>query len=199
MRTLSFPPLAPLARPPARHPPVAGFRLPFVRPPLHQHAAFRHRGAPVSVSLRPSVTVAAWHPGPAAPVRGKASIPPVFVSTSSGAAIHRDLPGFTSASVHPCPENGPDHKFQSHSPASTGPCIRPSLRSDVDLLCPLSTLSLATTQALTIADPDHASAIRKSSNVQREAATAPETSGGGRYRRTFNLCFPVERPLAWLV
>ena len=31
-------PLASLARPPARHPPVAGFRLPFVGPPLHQHA-----------------------------------------------------------------------------------------------------------------------------------------------------------------
>jgi hypothetical protein len=47
--------------------------------------------------LRPSATVAAWHPGPAAPVRGKASIPPVFVSTGSGASFRRDLPGFVCA------------------------------------------------------------------------------------------------------
>ena len=54
--------------------------------------------------------------------------------------------------------------------------------------------SASTGPASFLANPNHASAIRKSSNVQREAATAPETSGGGRYRRAFNLCFPVERP-----
>ena len=104
--------LASLARPPARHPTMAGFRMPFVGPPLHQHVPFRHRAASVSGSLRPSATVAAWHPGPAAPFRGKASIPPVFVSASSGAAIHRDLPGFASDCVHPCPKNGVIHSFQ---------------------------------------------------------------------------------------
>ena len=48
--------------------------MPFVGPPLHQHVSFRHRAAPVSVSLRPSTTVAAWQPGPATPFRGKASV-----------------------------------------------------------------------------------------------------------------------------
>ena len=52
----------------------------------------------------------------------------------------------------------------------------------MDLLCPLSTLSLATGQAFTIADPDHASVIRKSNKLQKEAATAPEASGSGRCR-----------------
>ena len=109
--------------------------------------------------LSPATTVAAWHPGPAAPVRGKASIPPVFVSTGSGAALRRDLLGFASAGVHPCPNNGPDHKFQSYFPASTGP-------------------------ASFLADPDHASVVRKSNKVQKEAATAPEASGGGRCRKS---------------
>ena len=87
--------LASLARPPARHPPVAGFRLPFVGPPCIHEAHFRHRGASVSGSLRPSATVAAWQPGPAAPVRGKASIPPGV------------------AGVHPCPENVGNAKFSA--------------------------------------------------------------------------------------
>ena len=34
-------------------------------------------------------------------------------------------------------------------PRRVGPCLHPSLRSDVDLLCPLSALSLATVQAFT--------------------------------------------------
>ena len=148
-----------------------------------REAHFRHRVAPVShihpslrsdvdllcqlsaltlatgqaFTIRPSATVAAWHPGPATPVRGKASIPPVFVSTGSGAALRRDLLGFASAGVHPCPNNGPDHKFQSYFPASTGP-------------------------ASFLADPDHASVIHKSNKLQKEAATAPETSGSGRCR-----------------
>ena len=71
---------------------VAGFRMPFFGPPCIREALFRHRGAPVSGSLRPSATVAAWQPGPAAPDRGKASIPP---------------------GVHPCPENGASPKFSA--------------------------------------------------------------------------------------
>ena len=76
---------------------VAGFRLTFFGPPCIHEAHFRHRGASVSGLLRPSATVAAWHPGPAAPFRGKASIPPGF---------------------HPCPENAPPPLF-AYSPAST--------------------------------------------------------------------------------
>jgi len=164
-------PLASLARPPARHPTVAGFRSPSFRPPLHQHAHFRHRSAPVFATLRPAATVAAWHPGPTAPVRGKASIPPGVVSTGSGAAVRRDLSGFVSACIHPCPENGPFQMFLHISSASTGP-------------------------ASFLAAPDHASAIRKSNKVQKEAATAPEVSGSGRCRSTFQAVFSVVRPLA---
>ena len=162
-------PLASLVRPPARHPPVAGFRSPSFRPPCIHEAHFRHRGAPVSGFLRPLATVAAWHPGPATPFRGKASIPPGVVSTGSGASVRRDLPGFVSACVHPCPTgNGSSYKFLPHPSASTGACIRPSLRSDVDLLCPLSTLSLATGQAFTIADPDHASSFSLPQNCSKK-------------------------------
>ena len=101
--------------------------------------------------LRPSATVAAWHPGPAAPFRGKASIPPGVVSTGSGAAVRRDLPGFASACFHPCPENGPFQMFLPISSASTGP-------------------------ASSSAEPDHASVSRNSNKLQQEAATAPEIS-----------------------
>ena len=90
MRTMSFPTLRPSPglQPATRT--VAGFRSPFVGPPCILEAHFRHRGASVSGSLRPSAMVAAWHPGPAAPFRGKASIPP---------------------GVHPCPENDPVQMF----------------------------------------------------------------------------------------
>ena len=83
-------PLASLARPPARHPTVAGFRSPSFRPPCIHEAHFRHRGAPVSGFLRPSATVAAWHPGPAESFRGKASVRLGF------------------ARLHPRPGNGGD-------------------------------------------------------------------------------------------
>jgi len=143
-------PLASLVRPPAR--PQAGFRLPSVGPPCIHGTHFRHRATPVSVSLRSSATVAAWYPGPAAPVQGKASIPPVFVSTGSGASFRRDLPGFASAGVHPCPNNGPDHKFQSHFPASTGP-------------------------ASFLADPDHASVVRKSKKTAKGSSHRTRSVG----------------------
>ena len=137
-------PLASLVRPPARHHPVAGFRSPSFRPPCIHEAHFRHRAASVSGFLRPSATVAAWHPGPAAPVRGKASIPPVCVSTGSGATICRDLPGFASACVHPCPMgNGSPHKFLPRSSASTGP-------------------------ASFLADPDHASPFSRQPDCQKK-------------------------------
>ena len=93
--------------------------------------------------LRPSATVAAWHPALAVPVRGKASIPPGVVSTGSGAAVRRDLPGFASACFHPCPENGPFQMFLPISSASTGP-------------------------AAFRADPDHASAFSTQPNCSKK-------------------------------
>ena len=104
-------PSRPSARPPARPRTVAGFRLPFFGLPCIHETPSRHRSSPVSGFLRPSATVAAWHPGPAGPVRGKASIPPIFVFTGSGAAICRAPPGFASVRVHPCPGNGPARMF----------------------------------------------------------------------------------------
>ena len=52
------------------------FVMPFFGPPCIHEATFRHRGASVlrASVLRPSATVAAWHSGPAAPFRGKASV-----------------------------------------------------------------------------------------------------------------------------
>ena len=155
---------------------------------IHE-AHFRHRGAPVSqihpslrsdvdllcplsalmlatgqaFTIRPSTTVAAWQPGPAAPIRGQASIPPVFVSTGSGASVCRDLPGFASACVHPCQENGSSHQFLPNLSASTGP-------------------------ASFVADPDHASPFSYLTNCKK-AATAPEASGSGRCRGTFQFEF----------
>ena len=71
-------------------------------------ALFRHRAAPVFVSLLTSATVAAWHPVPAAPVRGE---------------------GIDSARRHPCPENVGNPKFLPYLSASTGPA---SSRADPD-------------------------------------------------------------------
>ena len=105
--------------------------------------------------LRPSATVAAWQPGPAAPVRGKASIPPGVVSTGSGASVRRDLPGFASACVHPCPENGASPTVFARSIGVTRPGFVPR-RTGSRLCC---------------------SQLKQTAN---EAATAPETSGGGR-------------------
>jgi len=42
--------------------------------------------------------------------------------------------------------------------------------------------SASTGPASFLADPDHASVVRKSNKLQKEAATAPEASGGGRCR-----------------
>ena len=107
---------------------VAGFRSPSFRPPCIREATFRHRAAPVFVSLRPSTTVAAWQPGPAEPIRGKASIPPVSISTGSGAAIRRDLSGFAFARVHPCPKNRASPKVFARSRGVNRP-LHPSFTS----------------------------------------------------------------------
>ena len=92
---------------------------------IHE-AHFRHRAASVFVFLRPSATVAAWQPGPAAPFRGKASIPPGVVSTGSGAAVRCDLPGFASACVHPCPKNRASPKVFARSSGVNRPGFVPS-------------------------------------------------------------------------
>ena len=102
--------------------------MPSFRPPCIHETHFRHRGAPFSGSLRPSATVAVWQPGPAAPVRGRASIPPGVVSTGSGAAVRRDLPGSASAYVHPCPENRASPKVSARSRGVNRP-LHPSFTS----------------------------------------------------------------------
>ena len=85
---------------------------------LHE-ARFRHRGASVFVSLRPSATVAAWHPGPAAPVRGKASarlgcisLPPACVATAP-----RRLRPLVFARLHPRPKTR--RRVSAASPAAS--------------------------------------------------------------------------------
>ena len=137
--------------------------MPSFRPPCIHETHFRHRGAPFSGSLRPSATVAVWQPGPAAPVRGRASIPPGVVSTGSGAAVRRDLPGSASAYVHPCPENRASPKVSARSISVNRPGFVP--RRSVSRLVVLSSLKL-----------------------QQEAATAPEISitvAAGRHLTSF--------------
>ena len=70
---------------------------------LHE-AYFRHRAAPVFVSLRPSATVAAWHPGPAAPFRGKASV------------------RLVCARLHPRPWNGGNAETVPATPPAASRC-----------------------------------------------------------------------------
>ena len=86
------------------------FVMPSFGPPCIHEAHFRHRAASVSGFLRPSATVAAWHPGPAAPFRGKASVrlgcislPPACVATAP-----RRLRPLVFARLHPRPGNGGD-------------------------------------------------------------------------------------------
>ena len=171
---------------------VAGFRMPSIGPPLHQHVSFRHRGAPVlriHPSLRSDVdllcplsalalasvqafTIAARRPrsrlsNPARLHRSggrhrfrQASFSPVQARRFAATFPDSPPPAFIHARGTALTQS-----FLPHPSASTGSCIRPSLRSDVDLLCPLSTLSLAAGQAFTIADPDHASVVRKSNKL----------------------------------
>jgi hypothetical protein len=80
---------------------VAGFRLPSVGPPCISKLLLRHRVAPVFVYLRPSATVAAWHPGPAAPFRGKASVRLVCGSLASVRLSRNSLPATSAAPPAP--------------------------------------------------------------------------------------------------
>ena len=153
-------PLASLVRPSARHPTVAGFRVPFVGLPCIREAHFRHRGAPVlTCSLH---FVRMWicyvrclrfrlppskhsPPSPVGHGRGLASrsgcAGPGEGIDSAGLRLHRFrrvVPPRPSrfrlrpAFIHARRTAAPN--VFTHLPASTGPCIRPSLRSDVDLL-----------------------------------------------------------------
>ncbi len=74
----------------------------FVRRPSGRPASTRHNSA----TAPQGVTVAAWHPGPAAPFRGKASIPP----------------GVISARRSSMPEERPNANVSAYKSASTGPC-----------------------------------------------------------------------------
>ena len=84
-------------------------------------AHFRHRGAPVSGSLRPSATVAAWQPGPAAPFRGRRRF---ALSAALLAAVRharnsltRNLPHSACARLHPRP--GRRRRVPAASPAAS--------------------------------------------------------------------------------
>ena len=148
--------------------------MPFVGPPCIHEAHFRHRGASIFVSLRPSATVAAWQPGPAAPIRGKASIPTGVVSTGSGAAVRRDLPGFVSAS-------------RSSMPGE---------RRKTIVFCPLFGVNRPGFI------PRRSGSRRCYSQIQtkcKEKQPPPQIPGSGRCRSTFQAVFSVERPLAWSV
>ena len=148
--------------------------MPSFRPPCIHEAHFRHRGASVSGFLRPSATVAAWHPGPAALVRGKASIPPGVVSTGSGASVRRDLPGFVSAS-------------RSSMPGE---------RRKTIVFCPLFGVNRPGFI------PRRSGSRRCYSQIQtkcKEKQPPPQIPGSGRCRSTFQAVFSVERPLAWSV
>ena len=142
---------ASFVRPPARHPQGGGLSIAGLRAALHPRSTLP---PPQRSSLRfssPSATVAAWYPGPAAPFQGKASIPPVFISTGSGASVRRDLPGSVSACVHPCPKNGGNKMFSTIFFGVNRPGFVPR-RSGSRLV------------------------ILTSPKLQQEAATAPEMS-----------------------
>ena len=90
---------------PSSSPPPARWRA-FVCRPSGRHciheAHFRHRGASVSGFLRPSATVAAWQPGPAARSGGRhrfrqASSPPVQARQSAATFPVSPPPAFIHA------------------------------------------------------------------------------------------------------
>ena len=153
-------PLRPSASPPARHPHGGGlsFCRPSGRPASTKHtSATAARRSPVTCARRPRSRLGSparlrWSGG-----RHRfrqASSPPVQVRRFAATFPVSPPPAFIHAR-----RTGLVQRFLHDPEASTGPCILPSLRSDVDLLCPLSTLSFATGQAFTLADPNHASSF----------------------------------------
>ena len=138
--------LASLARPPARHPLGGGLSFAVFRAATastnHTSATAARRSLAASFTsfgcgsamsavcaiachrpsihhLRPSATVAAWHPGPAAPFRGKASarldcisLPPACVATAP-----RHLRPLVFARLHPRP--GKRRSVPAASPAAS--------------------------------------------------------------------------------
>ena len=167
-------PLASLVRPPAGHPQVAGFRYVVLRATLNPRSTLpppRRSGLRFPAPVGHGRGLAS---SPAAPVRGKASIPLVFVSTGSGASFHRDLPGFACAQRSSMPGERASSNASALSPSSTGP-------------------------ATFLADPDHASVIRNSNKVQKQQPPHPKCRAAVAAGERSNLCFPAERPLAGLV
>ena len=126
-------PLASLARPPARHPPVAGFRSPSFGPPCIHEAYFRHRGAPVSDSLSPSATVAACIPDRLRRSGGRhrfrqASSPPVQARRFAATFPVSFPPAFiharrTVCSISFCPINRRQPARLSSSPIRITPLL----------------------------------------------------------------------------
>ena len=151
--------------------------MPSVGPPCIHEAHFRHRGASVSGALRPSSTVAAWHPGPVAPFRGKASVCLVY--------------GSAFARLHPRPGNG------GKVPASPSAASRCSPTLTTLSVCLGSALS---TQVATQRPKHSCRILRRQPTRLRsspiritplflpaiatawEAATAAEASASGRCR-----------------
>ena len=131
--------IAPCVPRPASSPPPDGGGLSFCRP-SGRPASTKHtsataaRRSPFPYARRPRSRLG--NPARLEPLRGKASIPPGVVSTGSGAAVRRDLPGFASACFHPCPENGPFQMFLPIYSASTGPA---AFRADPDHASSFST------------------------------------------------------------
>ena len=163
-------PLASLARPPARHPLGGGLSL------------CRSSGR-LCISTHPSATASLRSPFPSArrprsrlgnPARlrrsggrhrvRQSSSPPVQARCSAAT-----FPVSSPPRVHPCPANGGNPMFPVSSIGVNRPGFVPR-RAGSRLV------------------------VLISHKVQKEAATVPEASGGGRCRKAHNLCFPTERP-----
>ena len=142
---------------------VAGFRLPSFRPPCIHEAHFRHRGAPVSGFLRPSATVAAWQPGPAARSGGRHR-------------FRRALPPPVQA-----------RRFAATFPVPPPPTFIHARRTGlVQRFLPIP--SASTAPASFRADPDHASSFSPPKNCSKKPPP-PEIPGSGRCRSPFQAVF----------
>ena len=159
--------LVPLCVPrPASSPPPTGGGLSLCRPSGRLcicEAHFRHRGAPVSGFLRPSATVAAWQPGPAARSGGRHR-------------FRRALPPPVQA-----------RRFAATFPVPPPPTFIHARRTGlVQRFLPIP--SASTAPASFRADPDHASSFSPPKNCSKKQPP-PEIPGSGRCRSTFQAVF----------
>ena len=172
---------------------------------LHFHAHFRHRVTPVSVTLRPSATVAAWHPGPAGPFRGKASVRLVCGSACLGAPrsklAHAQPPPLRLRPLHPRPGNAgrcfcqpigsqPLLALLATLSVCLGKCHADSDRNAAPqtfLLYP----SASTGPAASLAKPDHASFFACNRNYQgssHRSRSVGQRSLPGKRRASKRFC-----------